>query len=493
MQNITQSTNDILNAIPLLKPEWTLSLGFLLVIVCDLFIKKSKQIVFTIAMLTLIISGAFLIFQLPSIGESQIIFNDMFRLSAAGNYFKILIVFGSILSLVFFSQDQRLNKHPKGINDFYSIFLAAVLATFLLVSAANLLMVFIAIEMLSLASYLMVSYSAYENKQAEAGMKYVLFGGVASAVMLYGISLVYGFTGSINIFDAQMLTGFSQIGANATTLAIVLILTGIGFKLSFVPFHFWTPDAYQEAPTSVTSFLATIPKIAVFALLYFILPQFQSIGGNSFKIIVIGTSIASMILGNSIAIFQDYPKRMMAYSSIGHTGFVLMLYVLPANMVFPALLFYLFVYTITNKATFMSIDYLAQKFGATKISNYGGLGKQAPLIGAALVVLMISLTGLPPTAGFMSKFLVFSALINLAFTDVWVAMLLVVASVTTVISLFYYLKIPLNLYFRDDKLVASNFKSFNNKLLLYFVLLLTCLIILFGVFPSFFSNFLNRF
>jgi NADH-quinone oxidoreductase subunit N len=290
-----------------------------------------------------------------------------------------------------------------------------------------------------------------------------------------------------------MLTGFSQIGANATTLAIVLILTGIGFKLSFVPFHFWTPDAYQEAPTSVTSFLATIPKIAVFALLYFMLPQFQSIGGNSFKIIVIGTSIASMILGNSIAIFQDNPKRMMAYSSIGHTGFVLMLFVLPSSVFLTTLLFYLFVYTITNKATFMSIDYLAQKFGATKISNYGGLGKQVPLISATLVVLMISLTGLPPTAGFMSKFLVFSALINLAFADVWVAMLLVVAGLTTVISLFYYLKIPLNLYFRDGKLVVANFKSFNNKLLFYFVLLLTCLIILFGVFPSTFSNFFNRF
>ena len=448
MQNITQSTNDILNSIPLLKPEWTLSLGFLLVIILDLFIKKSKHVVFAIAMLTLIICGAFLIADLQSIGESQIIFNGMFRLSMAGNYFKILVIFAATLSLIFFAQDHRLSKHPKGINDFYSIFLASILAAFLLISSANLLMVFLAIEMLSLASYLMVTYSAYENKEAEAGMKYVLFGAVASAMMLYGISLVYGFTGTISLFDGQMQQGLSQVGANASTLSIVLILSGIGFKLSFVPFHFWTPDAYQEAPTSVTSFLATIPKIAVFALLYFMLPQFQSISGSTFKIIIVVIASASMILGNSIAIFQDNPKRMMAYSSIGHTGFLLMLFVLPANLFLNALLFYLLVYILMNKGTFIGITYLEQKFGATNISHFKGLGKHAPIVSAMLVILMVSLTGLPPTGGFISKFLVFSALINLAFADVWVAILLVIAGVTTVISLFYYLKIPLNLYFK---------------------------------------------
>jgi len=488
MQDITQSTNDILSSIPLLKPEWTLSLGFLLVIICDLFIKKSKQIVFAVAMLTLIISGAFLIADLQSIGESQIIFNGMFRLSLAGNYFKILVVFGAILSLIFFTQDQRLSKHPKGINDFFSIFLASILAAFLLISSANLLLVFLAIEMLSLASYLMVSYNAYQNKQAEAGLKYVLFGAVASAMMLYGISLVYGFTGSINLFDGQMQQGLSQVGVNASTLAIVLILSGIGFKLSFVPFHFWTPDAYQEAPTSVTSFLATIPKIAVFALLYFMLPQFQGINDNTFKSIITIIAAASMILGNSIAIFQDNPKRMMAYSSIGHTGFILMLFILPASLFLMALLFYLFVYTLMNKGTFMAIAYLEQKFGASTISHYKGLGKKVPIISAMLVILMVSLTGLPPTAGFMTKFLVFSALINLAFADVWVTSLLVIAGITTVISLFYYLKIPLNLYFNEGTSVFADDKFTSYRTLYSIIVLIVILIIVLGVFPFILTN-----
>jgi NADH-quinone oxidoreductase subunit N len=491
MQNITQSTTDILSSIPLLKPEWTLSIGFLLVIISDLFIKKSKQIVFAIAMLTLIISGAFLIFQLPSIGESQILFNGMFRLSLAGNYFKILVLFGSILSLIFFAQDQRLNQHPKGINDFYSIFLGGVLGAFLLISAANLLMMFLAIEIISLASYLMVSYSAYQAKQAEAGMKYVLFGAVASAMMLYGISLIYGFTGTINFFGNQMQTGLNEIGKVPASLSIVLILTGIGFKLSFVPFHFWTPDAYQEAPTSVTSFLATVPKIAVFALLYLMLPVFHNTGTKFFNLIVIAIAAASMILGNSIAIFQDNPKRMMAYSSIGHTGFILMLFILPAGSVLNALLFYLLVYTLMNQATFMSISYLEQKFSANTISQYKGLGKKAPFLSAMLVVLMVSLTGLPPTAGFLAKFLVFSALINLAFADVWVATLLIIAAVTTVVSLFYYLKIPLNLYFKESETTHLEDNLSLNKVIYVLIIVISISIIALGLFPSLVTNLVN--
>jgi NADH-quinone oxidoreductase subunit N len=483
MQNITQSTNDILNSIPLLKPEWILSIGFLLVIILDLFIKKSKQIVFAIAMLILISSGAFLIIDLPNIGESQLLFNGMFRLSHEGNYFKILIIFAAILSLIFFSQDQRLNTHLKGINDFVSIFLASILACFLLISSANLLMLFIAIEMLSLASYLMVSYNAYQSKQAEAGMKYVLFGAVVSAIMLYGISLIYGFTGSINLFDGQIISGLTKIESNASTLAIVFILAGIGFKLSFVPFHFWTPDAYQEAPTSVTSFLATIPKIAVFGLLYVILPIFQGVNQQTFKIVLVVIASSSMVLGNSIAIFQNNPKRMMAYSAIGHTGFILMLFILPTNLFLPALLFYLLVYILTNTATFMSIGHLEQRFNATEISAYAGLGKKAPLISLMLVVLMVSLTGLPPTAGFIAKFLVFSTLINLAFADVWVAFMLIIAGVTTVISLFYYLKIPLNLYFRSNDLMIEEQRK-NSFLIPFIIVVIVFLIVLLGLFPS---------
>lgn len=482
LPNITQTTNDILNSLPYLAAEWTIIAGFLLVILLDLFIKKSKLIVFAFAMLSLIISAGFLFKQLTEISTNLLLFNGMFSLTKAAIQFKLLVVFASLLSLLFFYQDHRLKHHPKGVNDFISIFLASVLGMFLLISSANLLMLYLSIEMISLASYLMVSYNAYQNNQAEAGMKYVLFGAVASAMMLYGISLIYGFTGTINLYGNELANGLIQIGNAGSALAVILLMTGIGFKLSFVPFHFWTPDAYQVAPTSVTSFLSTAPKIAVFGLLFYILPQFQILGGNVFTQLILGVVAASMILGNTIAIFQQDPKRMMAYSAIGHTGFILMLFLLPQNAILKALLFYLLAYTLMNAGTFMSFTYLENKFGALTLSDYKGLGKKAPFIGVLMVLLMISLTGLPPTAGFIAKFLVFSALINLASADVYVAGLLVIAALTTVVSLFYYLKIPLNFFLKPTENEVKE-REGSNYLLIYIAISVT-LILMIGLFPS---------
>ena len=485
MQNITQSINDISHSLPYLAAEWVLIAGFLVVIILDLFLKKPKQVVLTVALLALLLSGTFLIQQFQNFAENQLLFNGMFHANKAALQFKLLVVFAALLSLVFFYQDERLQQHPKGINDFISIFLAAVLGMFLLISSANLLMLYLSMEMISLASYLMVSYSAYENKQAEAGMKYVLFGAVASAMMLYGISLIYGFTGSINLYGAAFANGFAQIGTAGTALAIILLMTGIGFKLSFVPFHFWTPDAYQVAPTSVSSFLSTAPKIAVFGLLFYITPVLQSLSGGIFSQIILFIAATSMISGNTIAIFQNDPKRMMAYSSIGHTGFILMLFLLPQGLVLKALLFYLLVYTLMNAGTFMSFNYLENRFGALTISDYKGLGKKATLIGIAIVILMVSLTGLPPTAGFFAKFLVFSSLMVSASDNMDVAILLVIAAITTVISLFYYLKIPLNLFLKPLEEVRE--KKNGNQILVLSVMFLVALIIVLGIYPDLMS------
>ena len=482
LPNIAQSTNDILNSLPYLAAEWTIISSFLLVIVLDLFIKKSKQIVFAIAMLGLLISAGFLFKQLNEISAGLLLFNGMFSLTKAAIWFKLLVVLASFLSLLFFYQDNRLKNHSKGINDFISIFLASVLGMFLLISSANLLMLYLSIEMLSLASYLMVSYNAYKDNQAEAGMKYVLFGAVASAMMLYGISLIYGFTGTINLYGSDLINGLAQIGSAPTSLAIILLMTGIGFKLSFVPFHFWTPDAYQVAPTSVTSFLSIAPKIAVFGLLYYIMPGFQQIGQGLFSQIILVVAASSMILGNTIAVFQTDPKRMMAYSSIGHTGFILMLFLLPQDAILKALLFYLLAYILMNAGTFMSFTHLENRFGALTISDYKDLGKKAPFIGALMVLLMVSLTGLPPTAGFIAKFLVFSSLINLASADVFVAALLVIAALTTVVSLFFYLKIPLNFFLKTSE-NESEEKEGSHYLLLY-VSIISVLILMIGLFPS---------
>jgi NADH-quinone oxidoreductase subunit N len=485
--NISQTTTDIINSLPYLCGEWTIAVGFLMVILTDLFVKNSKAIIAGLATLTLVISGGFLVYDLISFQNTELLFNGMFVFSKSAIQFKLLVVAVSLFSLLFFYQDDRLTKHPKGINDLISIFLAGILGMFLLISSANFLMLYLSIEMISLASYLMVSYNAYQKNEAEAGMKYVLFGAVASAIMLYGISLIYGFTGTINLYGDALINGLTQIGVAPSALAIVLVLAGISFKLSAVPFHFWTPDAYQVAPTSVVSFLSTAPKIAVFGFLYYLLPYFQI--GDTLNQFILFIAAASMILGNITAVFQDDAKRMMAYSAIGHTGFILMLFVLPKALILNATLFYLAVYSIANIGIFMALTYIENNYAIFNISGFKGLGKSIPAIGVCLVVFMVSLTGIPPTAGFVAKFLVFSSVISFNGANIYITTLLVIAVLTTVISLFYYLKIPLYFFLKKSEVQFSRSKSSN--VLVVFTVVLTFLTLLFGIFPSLLNVFIH--
>jgi len=485
LPNISQTTTDIINSLPYLCSEWTIVVGFLVVILTDLFVKKSKTVICRLATLTLLISGGFLVNDLINFQNTELLFNGMFIFSKSAIQFKLLVVAVALFSLLFFYKDDRLTKHPKGINDLISIFLASVLGMFVLISSANLLMLYLSIEMISLASYLMVSYNAYQRNQAEAGMKYVLFGAVASAIMLYGISLIYGFTGTINLYGDNLLNGLSQIGVVPSALAIILVLAGISFKLSAVPFHFWTPDAYQVAPTSVVSFLSAAPKIAVFGFLYYLLPYFQT--GDTLNQFILFVAATSMILGNVAAVFQDDAKRMMAYSSIGHTGFVLMLFIMPQALILNAVIFYLTVYSIANVGIFMSLTYIENNYAIFNISDFIGLGKSIPTVGVCLVILLISLTGIPPTAGFIAKFLVFSSVISFNGANIYITTLLVIAVLTTVISLFYYLKIPLNFFLKKSETQLPS--GVNSKVLVVLSIVLTLLTVLFGIFPSLFNSF----
>ncbi|RRN76355.1 hypothetical protein EIM50_25105, partial [Pseudoxanthomonas sp. SGD-10] len=324
--NISGSIQDILNSVALFKPEFTIVAGFLIVILIDLFVKKSRKLNFYIALSSLVIAAGFLLIQYKELGLSQVMaFNEMFAINKQIILFKLLAVFVGVLSLIFFSLDKRIIQHRKGISDLYAVFLAAFLAVLILISAANLLIAFIAIEMLSLASYVMVVYTTDNTKQVEAGMKYLLFGTAVSAMMLYGITFIYGFSGSLNLYDTSIVNGLNEVPAIAKTMALFLFMAGIGFKLSFVPFHFWTPDAYQAAPTSVTSFLSTVPKIAVFAWLLAI-NDVLHLSGDIYMQLIFSVSILTLVLGNVLAIFQKDLKRLMAYSAIGHTGFMLMIY-----------------------------------------------------------------------------------------------------------------------------------------------------------------------
>lgn len=481
--NISLNIQNTVDSIAWFLPEITLSIGFLLVIILDLFIKRSKTIVFFASLLTLLISGTFLVAQYIGLSEKLVLFNGMFLVNTNLVIFKLITLFACLLSIIYFTQDKKLKTHLKGTGDFYSIFIASVLAMFTLISSANLLMFYVSVEMISLASYLMVTYTAVKKNEAEAGLKYVLFGVASSALMLYGISFIYGFSGTLDLFNYSIPAGLSEVSSISGNIAVILFMTGIGFKLSFVPFQFWTPDVYQASPTSITSFLSTAPKIAVFAFLFSVNDLFH-LSGEIYYQILLGTSIISMIVGNVMAVFQDDPKRLMAYSSIGHTGFLLMLFVIPELDIFSALTFYLVTYTLMNVGSFLSFSYFENKFGALTLNDFKGLGKSSVLVGTCLVVFMVSLIGLPPTAGFIAKFLVFTSIIQFQNLSLPIILLLSTAVITTVISLFYYFKFPLNLFLRikdDNNTVEASSSQLKSVI---FIILLTILVLIIGIFPS---------
>jgi NADH-quinone oxidoreductase subunit N len=486
--NIAQSTENILSSLPYFIPELIMSIGFLLVILIDLFVKRAERLVFIASLVVLVLTSIAYFLQLNIIQtNSLLLFNGMFLHNSYVIGFKLLALFASLLSLIFFHQDKDLKNHPKGINDFYTIFLGGVLGLLTLISSANLLMLFLSIEMLSIASYLMVSYTNKEKLQAEAGMKYVLFGATASAIMLYGLTFLYGFSGTLNLYNEHIFTAFEQINSFSSSLVLLMILAGLGFKLSFVPFHFWTPDAYQQAPTSVSSFLSTVPKIAVFSFLFRLAAPFQLVSMHFSTIILFAAGI-TMLVGNVMAVFQKDLKRLLAYSSIGHTGFLLMLLVLPDNSNMSSnLWFYLFAYSITNIGAFMSVAALDINFNVKTLEQMKGLGKLNTLIAPCLVVFMVSLTGLPPTVGFIAKFVVFSSLISETTAISFLTPILIVAVLTTVLSLFYYFNIPLHIYLKKSEVLIV--KKQNLAFFDFIIVILVITVLIAGVFPDFFKLF----
>lgn len=491
----SSSINDTIVSLTFFLPEVLLVLGFLIVILADLFFsKKNPGLTF---ILTLIILLAVSVLNFRALNTPAVqLFGGMIILDYLAVLFKLLFCFVSILSVLFIRFNRQLQDHSKGVGDMYAILLAVHLGLNLMAMSSNLLMVYLSLEMVSVGSYLMVGYLSKNAWQTEAAMKYAIFGAVCSAIMLYGISLLYGFTGSLEMNDPAFLAGLLNVPAPAWGLALIMVLIGIAFKLSIVPIHFWSPDVYQGAPTPVTAFLSTGPKIAGFALLIRFLMIFQLEGDAGlnkslfdFNMILAVLAIASMLVGNFGAIWQNNVKRMLAYSSIGHTGFMLMaLFVFSASG-FKALIFYMVIYVIMNMAAFMIVDEVEEQTGAENIDQYRGLGKQFGLLMVCMVVALISLTGLPPTAGFTAKFLVFSSAIEAynASGSQLVLLMIIIAAISTVVSLFYYFKIPLNAFLRENSNPAVVLKlSYKTYLSVFLIFLLFLLIF----FPSAIEHFL---
>ncbi|HTD40287.1 MAG TPA: NADH-quinone oxidoreductase subunit N [Mucilaginibacter sp.] len=475
-------------------PEIYLSALFVVVLVTDLlFGKNSAWICKTIVCggLLFVISKDVEQYSHILLTGNHTFFSNMLVLHDKTFVFKVMIDTLSLVLLLYFDWDDSLASHKKGLSDLHSISIAGIFGMHLMVMAVNLLSIYLSVEMVSIASYLMVSYRAENSISSEAGLKYVLFGAASSAIMLYGISLLYGFGGSLSLFGGNLLPGLMQVNPIGVSLALILFLAGIGFKLSFVPMHFWVPDIYQGAPAPISAFLSTVTKIAAFSLLinfltpFIFFPKFSSV--FDFRLFISVVGIVTMIAGNFAATLQNNIKRMLAYSSIGHTGFALMALVNfnTDKQGITAITFYLLAYSLANLGAWMLASYFANTSQAEEISDLKGLGFKYPLAGVAFVVILISLTGIPVTAGFYGKFVVFSSVYTVYQADhnTWLLLLMITGAVTTVVSLFYYIKIPLNLFLRKTDRTVGFIST--NPFLLVTIAIISLLIVGLGLFPDY--------
>lgn len=486
---ISLSLNDTLRSLSFFYPEVILVIGFIAVILAELFFsKRILQLPFLFAILTLAVTA---VLNFSMLGQKSVqLFGGMVVLDHLSVLLKLIFSFIGILFVLFVRYHKPLQDNSKGTGDLFSILLAVQLGLNLMVMSQNLLMIYLSLEMVSVGSYLMVGYLSQSQKQTEAAMKYALFGAVCSAFMLYGMSLLYAFTGSLEIYSPQFVSFLNTVPFHSWGIGLIMLLMGIAFKLSLVPFHFWAPDVYEGAPTPVTAFLSTAPKIAGIGLLIRVLTPFEplslsGIDNSSLSLtsVMAVMAILSMIVGNFGAIGQNNVKRMLAYSSIGHTGFMLMALFIFSESGFKALIFYMVIYSIMNMAAFIIVDEVEEKTGKENINDYKGIGNDLRVLMIAMVIVLVSLTGLPPTAGFTAKFLVFSSAIeayNLSGSTLLMTMI-ITGAISTVVSLFYYFRIPLNAFLRTSE---PNVPAISNSAKTYISLFLVFLLLYLMIFPS---------
>jgi NADH-quinone oxidoreductase subunit N len=491
---LSDKLKDILDNISDFAPESFLAGLFLVIIVLDLLLKTHyPKIIPCIALSGLLVTSylVFQQFQTPA----RFLFMNMICLNKISVIFKVIFVTAGILTVLFSEVSETFNQKRKGIGEYYAILVAIVLGLHLMAMASNLLMVYMAIEFVSIGSYILTIYN-FNKKSAEAGMKYILFGAFSSGIMLYGMSLLYGYTGSLNFTDVNFIEALGRIDSVAIYLSLFFVFAGLLFKVSVAPFHIWAPDIYEGAPTPVVAFFSIAPKTAGFALILNFVNSFVYVDLFKFDHLHLQEFLAVLILltltiGNFSALLQNNAKRMLAYSSIAHAGFILIGVLAFSESGLTSVLFYLAVYLSMNFGAFILVDLLSDLSGSEDVRNFKGLGIKFPYIGVIFVIIMIALTGLPPTAGFFAKFFVFSAIWQTyQATGKQIFMIVFLFGLlNAVVSLFYYLRIPYYMFFKkgDKNLVKYPSKWVN---ILVSLVAVPLLVLFFK--PDWLINLMNR-
>jgi len=463
----------MINNLNILFPEIFLSISIFTTLMLGVFIKKSFNLIFNLFSLIIIITIAIIY---NNTNSTEKIFLDSFVRDEFSNFFKILILISSLFvinSSKKFIVDNKLDKFEYPI-----IVLISILGMFFMVSSNDLILFYLGLELQSLSLYILAAIDRDNLRSSEAGIKYFVLSALSSGLLLYGCSLLYGFTGSTNFEVISNELNEQNTGA---IFAMVFILVGLAFKVSAVPFHMWTPDVYQGSPTSITSYFAAVPKVAGLAVfIKFMFIPFSNIL-LEWQIIIVFISIASMILGALAAIGQKNLKRLLAYSSIGHIGYALAGVATGTTAGFKSSIVYITIYVVMNIGAFSCL-YLMRKDGEYKenVSDLSGISKKHPLLAISFLIILFSLAGIPPLGGFFAKFYIFTSVLEQKMYT-----LAIIGLLTTVISAVYYLKIIKTIYFDENIL---SFDLINNRTISSTILISCTLLITFFLYPSFLNQ-----
>ncbi len=466
-------------------PELILTAALLCVVIGDLAFPRVRQgVTFILAALGFALA---FIYSIPLFGApSGDLFFGVIAMDPMAVFFKLFLILTSLLVLLAVPGCKELSQRNMG--EFHMLLLGVTLAMLLLASSMDMLMLYLSLEMVSLGSYILVGYLRNERQSNEASLKYLLFGAVATGSMLYGMTLLYGLTGTTKIPGIREAFAAGTVtGDNAVMLLIsaVLILAGFGFKTAAVPFHFWCPDVYAGAPTPVTAFLSIAPKAAGFAaLIRFFYTGFSNASGQAdywiqfsfinWQILVLVISIVTMVFGNIAALRQDNMKRLLAYSSIAHAGYIFMGAVVLTSQGLHSVLIYLITYLFMNLGAFLIVIEIYNRTGSFDLKDYRGFRRRSPFLGYSMAVFMFSLMGIPPLAGFWGKLYVFAAAVNSNLA--WYA---AVGALNSVIAVYYYARVIKTMIIDESEEVGRFSIPLTSRIMVCIMLLPTIGIMLF--------------
>lgn len=478
-------SNILWNDLGLIKPEISLVCVFLIVIFTDLIFKNNR-----VTAIVSIIGSVFVgIMLFTQTNISQSLFLGIYHIDPFAQFFKFIVIISTIIVFLMSLISDELKKTKVWIGEYYILIIGMAIGMFFISGASNLILIYIALETMSLSSYVLAGYTKEIKRASEASLKYVIFGSLSSGIMVYGISLLFGLTGS---FDLQVINNYIvMFGQDNLILfiAFLMIMFGFGYKISAVPFHFWAPDVYEGAPITITAYLSVASKAAGFAVLirflsltllsnpYVDANVYSILANTRWDLVIAVLSVLTMTIGNLTALGQKNVKRLLAYSSIAHAGYLLMAVTVMSEVGITAILIYIFYYLFMNFGAFLIVMLYEHKLGTENMDQYNGIGYRNPLMATLLTILLVSLIGLPPTGGFIGKLYVFTAVIENGM--IWLA---VIGILNSVISLYYYGKIFRNMWLRglDNDKEKFQFSNFANVL----AILLTIPVLLFFVYLS---------